>query len=270
MRVFLISLALWGFAVLSAQAQSSALQSLETGNDARGWEAVGRLDIDGKGFCTGTLISEDLVLTAAHCMFETNGGPAVDLSRIEFRAGLRNGRPEATRRVRNAVVHPQYPNDVDTHADSVRYDVALVQLDRPIRPSQIEPFEISSSLSNGVEIGVVSYAQDRAESPSLQEVCNVLGEQNGTLVMSCEIDFGASGSPVFRNESGVPRLVSVFSAMVEIDGETVSLGTDLAAPIATLRAALEDGVGLFATPPSSARVTRPGERADTGALFVRP
>ncbi|AKS47268.1 V8-like Glu-specific endopeptidase [Octadecabacter temperatus] len=270
MRRLLLSLAFGIMAAASAQAQTSELQSLETGNDARGWEAVGRLDIDGKGFCTGTLIAPDLVLTAAHCMYETNGGQAVDFNRISFLAGLRNGRAEATRSVRNAVIHPSYDNRSDTTSEVVRYDVALLQLDQPIRNTRIEPFELSTSLLRGSQVGVVSYAKDRAESPSLQETCDVTGQQAGLLVMSCEIDFGASGAPVFRNENGVPRLVSVFSAMAELDGVKVALGMDLAEPIATLRLALEDGRGLFATPPTSARVIRPGERNDTGALFVRP
>ena len=38
--------------------------------DSKGWEAVGRLDLAGRGFCTGALISPDLVLTAAHCLLQ--------------------------------------------------------------------------------------------------------------------------------------------------------------------------------------------------------
>jgi hypothetical protein len=148
--------------------------------------------------------------------------------------------------------------------------VALLQLDRPIRTSRIQPFEVSTRLLRGTRIGVVSYAAERSENPSLQEVCNVLGEQDGMLVMDCNIDFGSSGAPIFRTEGGVPRLVSVVSAMAELDGEKVALGMDLAEPIATLRLALQNGRGLFGTPPASARVIRPGERNDTGALFVRP
>jgi protease YdgD len=269
MRVSFISLIFLILTTHIVQAQTS-LQSLENGNDARGWEAVGRLDIEGKGFCTGALIAPDLVLTAAHCMYDKVGGAAIDPSRIQFLAGLRGGRPEASRSVRNAIVHPSYAHTSAKTADLVRFDVALLQLSRPIRSSRVQPFEVSTSLRSGGEIGVVSYAQNRADAPSLQEICNVLGQQDGVLIMDCDVDFGASGAPIFRTENGVPRLVSVVSAMAEIDGEKVALGMDLAEPIAILRLALEQGRGVFSAPPTTARVVRQGERADTGARFVRP
>jgi len=44
----------------------------------------------------------------------------------------------------------------------------------------------------------------------------------------------------------------------------------LARPLATLRAVLETDTEVFDTVPGQARVLGPGERSETGALFVRP
>ena len=91
-----------------ALAQETDLRRLDTGDDSRGWEAVGRLDLDGRGFCTGALIAENLVLTAAHCLYDKQKGDRFDISRIEFLAGFRNGRASAYRDIRRAVIPEGY------------------------------------------------------------------------------------------------------------------------------------------------------------------
>lgn len=254
----------------AAWAQDDPLTLLQTGEDARGWEGVGRLDIDGKGFCTGALIAPDLVLTAAHCMFDRDTGLAIDPSRMQFLAGLRNGRALAYRDIRQALTLPDYVQTGSVGAQTSRYDLALLQLNQPIRSTEITPFDVISSDAIGADVAVVSYAADRAEAPSLQQLCGVLGQQDGVIVFSCDVDFGSSGAPVFSMQNGVPRIVSVVSAKAELDGDRVALGTNLDAPLASLYALLEADRGAFRDPlPAQVRVITPGQRNDTGAKFVQ-
>ncbi len=255
-----------------ALAQSSGLKRLNTGDESRGWEAVGRLDVAGKGFCTGALIAPDLVLTAAHCLFDRETGARVDPEIMEFRAGWRDGRASAYRHVRRAVVHPDYDYDGTATTDRVRNDLALIELDRPIRNTQVIPFQTAERPAKGDEIGVVSYALDRAEAPSLQEMCHVMARQKGVLVMSCDVNFGSSGAPIFSIENDVAKIVSVVSAKAEVKGIPVSLGTALESPLARLRAELAAGRGRFSVVGNeeSRRAASAEGRAITGAKFVKP
>lgn len=255
----------------TAFAQDARLKRLDSGVDARAWEAVGRLDIGGTGFCTGALIAPRLVLTAAHCLFDSETKQQIDHSEVQFLAGWRNGRAGAYRDIRRAVVHPDYVYDGKVSAERVRNDLALLELQRPIQNTTIVPFGTAARPRPGDSVGVVSYAKDRSEAPSLQEVCSVLAKQEGMLVTSCSVNFGSSGAPIFTFHDGQAHIVSVVSAKAVVEGKNVSLGTDLGAPLALLQAELVAGKGVFQEQgPSSKRVIVGQSSRQTGAKFVKP
>lgn len=248
---------------LPLQAEDARLHSLQTANDSRGWDAVGRINLGKKGFCTGALIAPDLVLTAGHCLFDKDTGARIDPEKIEFLAGWRNGRAAAYRGVKRALAHPDFVYGGAEKLERVAHDIALIQLDQPIRLPSIQPFATGAQPRAGDAVGVVSYGKGRADAPSLQEVCSVLGQQPDMLVLSCDVDFGSSGAPVFAMKDGVPQVVSVVSAKAEVEGRKVALGTSLEAPLADLRAELALGVTVR---PGSVRVLSGGNAGN----FQRP
>lgn len=260
-----MALSIMALAVTTAAvAQDAQLRRLDSGADAARWEAVGRLNIGGAGFCTGALIAPNLVLTAGHCLFDKTTGERIDHTRVEFLAGWRNGRASAYRNVRRAVVHPDYSYAGHVSSDGVRNDLALLELNHPIRNGKITPFETAARPPRGAKVGVVSYGTGRSEAPSLQELCSVLAQQDGLLVTSCSVEFGSSGAPIFIIDEGRAQIVSIVSAKAEVEGKAVSLGTSLGAPLARLQAELvaqRDDV--------SPRISG-GARRDTGAKFVKP
>ncbi len=268
MRQFLLSALIFVATTTASFAQQSELVTLQTRQDSQGWEGVGRLDIQNKGFCTASLIRDRLILTAAHCLYDDDG-TLLAPNRFEFRAGLRSGRAEATRRVSRVFAHPGYShNGNGADPEEVALDIAVLELAQPIRTTRVRPYQIAKHPITGDEVGVVSYGRGREDAPSLQEVCSVLGRQTGVIVMNCDVEFGSSGSPVFVVRNGETRIASVVSAMAQVDGQKVSLGTSLDGPLSTLLAHF----AAFgpARPGGTQRIMTLGERNNTGAKFVSP
>lgn len=263
MRV-LVALAALITMAIPAMAQDAGLKSLQTGTDNRGWEAVGRLNLGERGFCTGTLVAEDLVLTAAHCLFDKATGASISPDTIQFLPGWRNGRAAAYRNVTQALAHPEYVYGGHENLDRVQYDVALLKLDQPIRLPSIRPFATDARPGKGDAVEVVSYAQDRSEAPSLQQLCHVLEQRPSMLVLSCDVDFGSSGAPIFSLRDGALRIVSIVSAKAEMSGQKVALGTPLGDPVQFLMSRMSESAAR--PTPSNVRVLSGGG----GGKFVKP
>ncbi|MEM1272811.1 MAG: trypsin-like peptidase domain-containing protein [Pseudomonadota bacterium] len=248
------------------------LRALATTDQIRPFAAVGRLDT-GTGFCTATLITSELVLTAAHCLFDGSHDARRPDSSLIFNAGLRNGRVSAQRGVRASFVHPGYLYGAPDHLERVRTDLAVLRLDRPITDASVTPLPAHGRAGRGDEVQVVSYGEERENVASLEEGCEVLAADEGVFVLSCSVVHGSSGAPVMVRSGNGYQVVSVVSAAAHWRDDPVALSAELEGSIShllSMAGAREPGFASAGLPQVRNLGAQSDGRSTSGARFIQP
>ena len=210
--------------VLAALAAAAALPAAALELDRRrmlnaeehlAWRGVGRVNVTtvlAQSMCTGTLITEDLVLTAAHCVMNPLTGLPFGPAAVHFVAGWRLGQKVAASGAAAIAVHPGYRLNQHPDTDQIAKDLALIRLADPIPRDKAPPFEIASAPAKGTPLTLISYRQDRPHALTRQQGCDIVDFEGPVMALGCDVTFGASGSPLFEGEGDDARIVAVVSA----------------------------------------------------------
>ncbi len=257
--------------LLGAQSQADSLTRLSDRDDLFGWEAVGRVDITDDGYCTGSLVASNLVLTAAHCVFD-HSGKMREASDLQFRAGLSDGTAIATRSVGRFVVADGYTPGAGMTLDNIRTDAALLELTEAIPTAVAGPFVPYKSPRPGDKLSVVSYGQSRDRAPSRQRECSVLWRHKGMVSFDCDVTFGSSGAPVFTDGAYRAQIVSlVVGGSKNPDGTTTAYGMHLPPVLDALKRKLRSAApAAVATTTEHKRVKVGQGGTASGAKFAKP
>lgn len=262
-----LGLGLWLAAVAGAAADPVRLATREA---LRGWEPVGRVEIGETGYCTGTLIAPDLVLTAASCVIAADGTP-VDAGKIRFRAGLIEGVAVAESTITRTLVAEGYRRIDPVPAAMIARDVALLELATPV-PSALIPAFALALPDRDQDLEMAYYAEGGIEAPMLQAGCVIEVTAAAIFGLDCGPAAAALGAPVFQRAAYRVRVVGIASAQNEDGGRTILLAMELPDQVARLEAALRRGDATSraaAVPPGVKRI-KPGQGSDSGAKFLSP
>ncbi|MEV8465862.1 trypsin-like serine protease [Fluviibacterium sp. DFM31] len=219
---------LFGLVLMATTAPVSAKDTrgsreMLTVQEQNRWQAIGRLNVTGIGFCTATAVGADLILTAAHCVVDKRTGKPVRPERVHFLAGFRAGTYAAHGLGREIVLMPGYNRSMRT----VDRDIALIRLAAPL-PATITPISTGRGVQPDLSLHTLSYGLDRAQIPSIERDCHLKNRVGAVIYTSCDGVPGVSGAPVVQLVKGKPQVVAVASAVMARQKAPMLRGTVLA------------------------------------------
>jgi len=169
----------------------------------------------GYGSCSASIINENTILTAGHCVCNRPAHVVVGTIKIDYNHYSNPG--TLTYPVTNVIIHPNYANKCGI-VDA--YDIAIIKLGRRITyTSNVQPIEVDcANIPVGTAITHIGYGRDEnGASGTLKfgaaAVSAFYGQQMISQSRPSHVLPGDSGGPVIRVLNGRNVQVAVNSGI---------------------------------------------------------
>ncbi len=169
------------------------------------WSAIGRVNIGGRGHCTGFLVGEGSVLTAAHCLYDSRYRRWRNAREIHFVAGYQRDTYTIHSPVSDYRRAAKYDPEAMGSTASALHDWAVLTLAEPIgkQAGWLGLREVDDKIMGQVRHGTAQFLQagyrqgwTQIMSVSLScEIKGFFGEKRG-IAHACDLAKGDSGSPL--------------------------------------------------------------------------
>ncbi|WP_432471972.1 trypsin-like serine peptidase [Amphritea sp. HPY] len=174
------------------------------------WRTIGRVNLAGRGHCSGVLVAKDTVITSAHCLWNRSTDRWFPAQYVTFVAGAEK---ESYQDYANAVsyeIADGFSPRTLTNPEALEHDWALIKLAKPIGKS-LGFLPLAAQVSPGQNIIQTGYRADREFVLTVERNCRVdKTYDNGKIIQtSCHTISGDSGGPVLIRNKDKWSLVGI-------------------------------------------------------------
>jgi len=208
------------------------------------WTAIGRVNVAGSQYCTGTLVGERIAVTAAHCLWNRTTKRLFPPSYVHFVAGYQRDTYQAHSIAAEVLVSPSFVGGKQPGVEVFANDWALIRLEEPVGrqvghlgwalfdPAVFE--QLGAAKRAFLHAG---YRKDRRHVQTVNRACRLDGFQGRSRLIHhrCATIEGDSGGPLMLS---TPEGFFLVGVNVGLAKNRDQAAFSLAVPSSTFRQAL--------------------------------